>query len=220
MSAMRFANRLDAGRRLADDLASRAFDRPVVIGLPRGGVPVGAEVAARLQAPLDVLVVRKLAYPVRPELGMGAVAEGEARVLNEDLIAELGVPVEQLEGVIAIENAEVKRRVHRYRGDRPAVILRGHTAILVDDGLATGFTARAGVEVLRRQGARSIVLAVPVAPIDAIRDLRTHADEVICLSIPHRFMDIGRSYADFGPVTDDEVVELLARPPVPTGTAH
>jgi predicted phosphoribosyltransferase len=208
---MRFTNRQQAGRRLADHLASRDFDRPMIIALPRGGVPVAAEIASRLRAPLDVLVVRKLGYPMTPELGMGAVAEGQALILNEELIAELGVSSAQLDGVIAVERAEVERRARRYRGDRPAVPVRGRTAILVDDGLATGFTARAGVEVLRRQGARPIVIAVPVAPVETIRDLRAHADEVICLSIPSEFMAVGHWYVDFTQVTDAEVAELLAR---------
>jgi predicted phosphoribosyltransferase len=208
---MRFTNRQQAGRRLADHLASRDFDRPMIIALPRGGVPVAAEIASRLRAPLDVLVVRKLGYPMTPELGMGAVAEGQALILNEELIAELGVSSAQLDGVIAVERAEVERRARRYRRGRPALPVRGRTAILIDDGLATGFTARAGVEVLRRQGARSIVLAVPVAPVDTIRDLRARADEVICLSIPSEFRAVGHWYVDFAQVTDAEVAELLAR---------
>lgn len=207
---MRFANRQDAGRRLANELASRAFDRPVVIALPRGGVPLAAEVAARLQAPLDVLVVRKLGYPERPELGMGAVAEGAAQVLNENLIAELGITAEQLDGVMAVEEAEVRRRVQRYRGGRPAVPVTGRTVILIDDGLATGFTARAGIEMLRRKGAQSVVLAVPVAPVDTVEELRAHADDVICLRAPAHFGAIGQWYADFRQVSDTEVATLLA----------
>jgi predicted phosphoribosyltransferase len=207
---MSFINRQDAGRRLAEDLASRSFDRPVVIALPRSGVPVGAEVATALHAPLDVLVVRKLGYPRQPELGIGAIAEGGVQLRNEPLIAELGVTPEQLDGIVALEETELRRRVRRYRGDRPAVPVSGRTVILVDDGLATGFTARAAIEVLRRQGAYLVVLAVPVGPADVVRELRTHADQVVCLRAPAFFIAIGHWYLDFWPVTDADVAGVLA----------
>jgi putative phosphoribosyl transferase len=206
---MRFINRQDAGRWLAEDLASRSFERPVIVGLPRGGVPVAAEIAARLNAPLDVLVVRKLGYPARPELGMGAIAEGGMRILNHDLIARLGVTPEQIEGVATLEEAEVVRRVRRYRGDRTPLPVTSRTVILVDDGLATGFSARAGIEMLRRQGAQQVVLAVPVAPADTVEELGSHADQVICVHTPSFFMATGRWYTDFRPVSDAEVAHPL-----------
>jgi predicted phosphoribosyltransferase len=208
---MRFINRQDAGRWLAEDLASRSFERPVIVGLPRGGVPVAAEIAARLNAPLDVLVVRKLGYPARPELGIGAIAEGGMRILNHDLIARLGVTPEQVDGVAAIEEAELRRRVRRYRADRPPLAVSRRTAILVDDGLATGFTARAGIEVLRRQGAHRVVLAVPIGPAVTVEELGTYADQVICVQTPSFFVAIGRWYTDFRPVSDAEVADLLQK---------
>ena len=207
---MRFANREDAGRRLANHLASRPFDRPLVIALPRGGVPVAAEVATRLRAPLDVLVVRKLGHPQQPELGLGAITEGNLQILNQRLITELGVTPEQLDGVTAVEMATLKRRVWSYRGDRPPIPMRERTVILVDDGLATGFTARAAIEAVRQQGARLVVLAVPVAPAATIQELRGLADQVICLRTPSSFGAIGRWYIDFSPVHDTEVARVLA----------
>ena len=217
---MRFVDRHDAGRRLAADLASRPLSQPVVIALPRGGVPVAADIAARLGAPLDVLVVRKLGYPAQPELGVGAIAEHGMRILNEPLINELGLSMDQIEGITTVERAELRRRVRRYRGARPALRLGGRTAILVDDGLASGFTARTGIEVLRRQRARRIILAVPVGPAHTVRDLRAHADEVVCLRTPPTFVAIGRCYSDFRPVNDNEVVDVLERHATATALAH
>lgn len=206
---MPFVNRRDAGRRLADDLARHPLQRPVVVALPRGGVPVAAEVAARLGAPLDVLVVRKVGCPWQPELGMGAIGEGGVRVLNDDLIAHLRVTPDK-EAVVAAEQVEVGRRVRRYRGDRKAVSVEGRTVIVVDDGVATGFTARAGIEVLRQQGASRVVVAVPVAPAETVEELRAVADDVVCLETPAFFMAIGEWYADFRQTTDEEVTRLLA----------
>jgi predicted phosphoribosyltransferase len=207
---MRFTNREDAGRRLANHLASRPFDRPLVIALPRGGVPVAAEVATRLRAPLDVLVVRKLGHPQQPELGLGAITEGNLQILNQRLITKLGVTPEQLDGVTAIEVAALKRRVRSYRGDRPPISVRERTVILVDDGLATGFTARAAIEALRQQGARLIVLAVPVAPAATMQEMGGLVDQVICLRTPTFLGAIGHWYVDFGPVHDAEVARVLA----------
>lgn len=207
---MPFVNRREAGRRLADELARHSLERPVVIALPRGGVPVAAEVAARLGAPLDVLVVRKLGCPWQPELGMGAIGEGDVRVLNDYLIARLQITPEHVEAAIAAEQAEVRRRVRRYRGDRTPLPVQGRTVILVDDGLATGFTARAGIEMLRRRGATRVVLAVPVAPDRTVQELRSLADDVVCLETPSFFMAIGEWYADFRQTTDEEVAHLLA----------
>lgn len=207
---MPFANRRDAGRQLADELARRPLERPVVVALPRGGVPVAAEVAARLGALLDVLVVRKLGCPWQPELGIGAVAEGDVRVLNKELIARLGITPAQLDAVAAAEQAELDRRVRRYRGDRAAVSVEGRTVILIDDGLATGFTARTGIEVLRRQGAAQVLLAVPVAPAETVEEMWAVADDVVCLEAPALFLAIGEWYTDFHQITDEEVTSMLA----------
>ncbi len=210
-SPTRFRDRSDAGRQLADAVARYGFDRPVVLALPRGGVPVGAEIADRLRAPLDVLIVRKLGCPGRPEFGIGAIAEGGVRILNERAIARLGITEQQIEAVAAAESAELTRRVRRYRGDRPAAPVRGRTAIVVDDGLATGFTARAALDVVRTQDPDEIVLAVPVGSADTVAELHGPADHVICLLTPSFFMAIGQWYADFRQVSDAEVTALLER---------
>ncbi len=206
-----FRDRREAGRLLAEAVARQRFDMPVVLALPRGGVPVAAEIAERLDAPLDVLVVRKLGCPGRPEFGIGAIAEGDIRVLNEPAIARLGISAEQIDAVAASETAELTRRLGRYRGRRPAVSVRGRTAIVVDDGLATGFTARAALEVVRRKEPQRLVLAVPVGSADTVAELHGFADQVVCLRAPVRFMAIGQWYADFRQVTDAEVTGLLER---------
>jgi putative phosphoribosyl transferase len=208
---MAFRDRVDAGRQLAERLAEYR-DEPVVVvvALPRGGVPVAAEVARALRAPLDVLVVRKLGCPWQPELGMGAIAEGDITVLNEDLIARLGVDDAAIRTVADRERAELERRIRRYRGERPPVPVEGRTAILVDDGIATGSTARAAVDVLRRRGASRVVLAAPVAPREAVATLGHAADEVVTVETPLLFMAIGQFYDDFSQTTDDEVADLLA----------
>jgi putative phosphoribosyl transferase len=205
-----FTDRRDAGRRLAARFADRILDDPVVIALPRGGVPVAYEVARTLGAPLDVLVVRKLGCPGQPELGLGAIGEGGVRVLNQRLIATVGVTAAQLDEVAREETAELARRVERYRGGREAVPVRGRTVVLVDDGLATGSTARAGIEVLRGHGAAVVILAVPVAPQATVDDLAGIADEVVCLEIPTSFWAVGEHYADFSQTSDREVADLLA----------
>jgi predicted phosphoribosyltransferase/dienelactone hydrolase len=207
---MSFRDRADAGRKLAERLEVFRPERPVVVGLPRGGVPVAAEVARVLDAPLDVLVVRKLGHPAHRELGLGAIGEGGALVLNRGLIDQLRVAPVALQRVKAQEERELARRVARYRGDRPRLAVDGRTVILVDDGLATGFTARAAVEVLRHAGARRVVLAVPVAPVATADELRAVADEVVCLDTPTAFDAIGRWYDDFRQVGDAEVIRLLA----------
>lgn len=207
---MSFVDRRDAGRQLATALAKRAFTDPVVIALPRGGVPVAAEVARRLRAPLDVTVIRKLGYPGQPELGMGAIGENGVRLLNTALIARLDITPPQIDAVVAAEQTELERRVQRYRAGRPATPVAGRTVIVVDDGIATGFTARAAILALRQQGALRIVLAVPVGPPRTIEALRGVADEVVCLQTPEWFMAIGQFYADFRQTTDDEVTALLA----------
>ena len=206
---MRFEDRRDAGRRLGARLGNLKAKRPVVVGLPRGGVPVAYEVAQALAAPLDVLVVRKLGCPWHPELGVGALGEGGIRLLNEALVEATGVTESELEAVTRREGAELERRLRRYRGGREPLPVAGRTVIVVDDGLATGFTARAAIEVLRRRGAARVVLAVPVAPIDTRTELRAIADEFVCLYTPSDFWSIGQFYDDFSQTSDQEVARLL-----------
>ncbi|MCZ7527490.1 MAG: phosphoribosyltransferase family protein [Acidimicrobiia bacterium] len=204
-----FRDRRDAGRRLAERLEPLAAEHPVVVGLPRGGVPVAFEVARALKAPLDVLGVRKLGVPYQPELGLGAIAERGVRVLNEELVAMSGVSEEELARIEARERAELERRVARFRGDLPPHDLAGRTVVLVDDGLATGGTARAAIGCLRRLGAGRVVLAVPVGAPDTVQMLSREADEVVCLEVHADLMAIGLWYDDFAQTTDDEVVRLL-----------
>lgn len=208
---VRFRDRRDAGHRLA--LALEGFRGPgvVVLGLPRGGVIVAAEVAERLGAPLDVLVVRKLGAPSQPELGIGAIAEGGVVTLNQELIDLLGVTDPMLDRLRAGETAELERRVQAYRGHRPAIDLTNKTVLIVDDGLATGFTARAAVRAARARGATRVILAVPVGAPETVAELRREADEVICLATPRWFGAVGQWYDDFRQTTDEEVVEILDR---------
>lgn len=206
---MLFADRADAGRQLADRVAQRGYDRPVVLALPRGGVPVGAEVAARLDAPLDVLVVRKLGAPHNPEFGIGAVGEGGVVFVDARSAAAVGLSDGDVEVLAAREGAEVERRVARYRGERSAIDVSGRTVIVVDDGLATGVTAAAACEVLRARGARDVVLAVPVGAPESVERLGARYDEVVCLHTPDGFSAVGTWYEDFHQVSDDEVTALL-----------
>jgi predicted phosphoribosyltransferase len=210
-----FHDRADAGRRLANELRDYE-DRPeaIVLALPRGGVPVGFEVASALHAPLDVFVVRKLGLPWREELAMGAIAAsnaGSVRVLDEDLIRVAKVTDAQLEHVTATERAELERREHQYRGDRPFPALAGRTVILVDDGLAAGATMRAAVAALRQEAPGRLVVAVPVAALETCNAFRDIADEIICAETPESFTAVGQWYDDFSPTTDEEVHELLER---------
>ncbi len=206
---MVFRDRTDAGRQLAADLEDLQLDRPVIVGMARGGVPVAFEVARALHAPLDVIVVRKLGHPSQPELGMGAIAEGGVRVINKALVAQLEVPESLIDQVAAREGAELERRLAVYRGDRSEVQVEGRTVVVVDDGLATGFTALAAVESLRERGAKRVVLAVPVAPPGAVAMLRASADDVVCVEVSERFFGISEWYADFHQVPDEEVIKLL-----------
>jgi putative phosphoribosyl transferase len=208
---MPFRDRREAGRRLAERLSGLRGSSPLVLGLPRGGVPVAFEVANRLAAPLDVLVVRKLGVPFQPELGMGAVGEGGVRVLNPDVLRQAGVTETQLAEVEARERAAVEERAVRLRRGRPAIPLAGRTVVIVDDGLATGGTARAAVHVARARGADRVILAVPVAPPETVAALRRDADDVVAVETPEPFFAIGGWYADFSPTSDEEVVALLAR---------
>jgi putative phosphoribosyl transferase len=204
-----FRDRRDAGRRLAARLEALRGEQPVVVGLPRGGLPVAAVVAEALGAPLDVVVVRKLGVPFQPELGMGAVGEGGVRVLNDEVVRLTGVGPAEIAEVEARERVEIERRARRFRGERRAVPLDGRTVIVVDDGIATGGTARAALEVVRAHGARTVVLAVPVAPPEALADLRALADVVVCLESPAAFNAVGQWYDDFTQTSDGEVVRLL-----------
>jgi putative phosphoribosyl transferase len=207
--AVRFRDRSDAGRRLADRLLPLRGQDIVVLGLPRGGVAVAAEVARVLSAPLDVILVRKLGVPVQPELGMGAIGEGDARVINPDVVRYARVSDADIALVERREQSELQRRVQRFRGGLPPEPLAGRTAVIVDDGIATGSTARAACQVARAQGAARVVLAVPVAPPSADAAFAGDADEVICLEMPERFLAIGEWYEDFSQTTDEEVVSLL-----------
>ena len=204
-----FDDRADAGRRLAGRL-THLHGGCVVVGLPRGGVPVAAEVAAALDVPLDVIVVRKLGVPTQPELGMGAIGEGGVRIVNEDIVRQSGVRLDELDAVERRERAELERRVDRYRGGRAAVALADRTVIVVDDGIATGSTARAACAVVRALGATRVVLAVPVAPPRWADDLGDAADELVCVATPEPFRAIGPWYRDFTQTSDDEVVTALA----------
>jgi putative phosphoribosyl transferase len=205
-----FRNRGEAGRLLARRLRALKRRRPVVLGLPRGGMPVAAEVARALGAPLDVLVVRKLGCPWQPELGFGAIGEQDVRVLNAILVCALRLSSAQIEKVAASERAELERRVLRYRGARPAVDLQGRTVIVVDDGVATGSTAKAAVELVRRRGAAHVIVAVPVAPTHAVHELSTIADGVVCLESSEAFGAVGEFYDDFTQTSDEEVAAALA----------
>jgi len=205
-----FRDRADAGKRLASQLVRVGGD-PVVLGLPRGGVPVAAEVARQLGAPLDVILVRKLGVPYQPELAMGAVGEGGVRVLNQQVLNVAGVRADVLASVEARAQEEIARRALRLRGSRHPIPLAGRTAIVVDDGIATGSTAEAACRVARAHGAARVILAVPVAPPASVARLRSIADEVVCLETPEQMLAIGQWYDDFTQTTDEEVAELLRR---------
>jgi predicted phosphoribosyltransferase len=208
----RFRDRSEAGRDLGERLAEEYAGRPdvLVLALPRGGVVVGREVAEWLDAPLDVLVVRKLGFPGQSELAMGAIATGGVRVLNEALLAQTGVSEALVDDVVARELVELERREALYRGGRPAPDVAGKTIFVVDDGLATGSTMLAAVRALRSLGAGRVVVAVPTAPRQTCEALEGVADEVVCLGQPDPFYAVGLSYEDFAEVTDDEVRRLLA----------
>ncbi len=210
----RFDDRHDAGRRLAAALTAYAERRDVVVlGLPRGGVPVAYEVARALHAPLDVFVVRKLGVPGHEELAMGAIASGGVMVLNDDVVLATGIDREQIDQVAARELETLTRQEQRFRGERPPLEVRDRVAIAVDDGLATGATMRAAVTALRDSGARAIVVAVPTAPRETCEMFRREVDEVVCATMPEPFTAVGLWYRDFTPVSDDQVRELLGEAP-------
>jgi predicted phosphoribosyltransferase len=207
-----FADRTEAGRLLAEKLGEYADrDDVIILGLPRGGVPVAYEVAKRLRAPLDVFVVRKLGVPGFEELAAGAIASGGVRVLNEDVVRAIPHAEEAIEAVTTRETAELERREQLYRAGGPAPELRDRVVILIDDGLATGATMRAAVKALRQSGAAKIIVAVPVGPPDTCREIEEQADETICLSTPAFFQAVGQYYEDFSQTSDEDVRELLAR---------
>ena len=213
MAGERFRDRREAGRVLASLLQEEAGDDVVVLALPRGGVPVAWEVARALGAPLDVLVVRKLGVPGHEELAMGAVASGRVLVVNGDVTAGLGIADEEVERAARAALAAVEEREARYRAGRPALDVRGRRAVLVDDGLATGATMRAAASAVARAGAGAVVVAVPVGAAEVCARLRREVDALVCARTPSPFRAVGAWYRDFEPTSDEEVRDLLARPP-------
>jgi putative phosphoribosyl transferase len=209
---MLFRDRAHAGAELARRLtAYRGRDEVLVLGLPRGGIPVAYEVARELGAPLDVFLVRKLGVPGHEELAMGAIASGGVRVLNPGVVRSLGIPSNVIDRVAAEEQRELERREATYRSGQPPPEVRGRIVILVDDGLATGSTIRAAVAALRPGGARKIVVAVPVAAAETCAEFRHEVDEIVCAETPEPFFAVGRFYDDFSQTTDEEVRDLLER---------
>ncbi len=206
---MIFRDRVDAGRRLAEHLEKYRGEPGLVLALPRGGVVVGAEVAAALNFPLDVIVVRKVGAPGNPEFGIGAVAETGDYEISEEVVRELWIPRSYVERAVQAELEEVRRRVRLYREGRPLPPVEGRTVILVDDGVATGHTIRVGAIAVRRLNPKLVVIAVPVAPPEAIPRLQAVADDVICLATPEPFLAVGRFYQRFEQIPDSQVIEIL-----------
>jgi putative phosphoribosyl transferase len=212
---MDFRDRSDAGRRLAKALSSYKDRHPVVLALPRGGVPVAAEVAAALDAPLDLILVRKIGVPTQPELAMGAVVDGTAPIVvrNEEVIELSGTTADEFDAACASELEEIERRRKLYIGDRARAEIAGQVVIVIDDGIATGATTRAALQAIRNRKPKELVLAVPVAPPDTITQLRGEVDALICLETPELFGAIGYFYRDFRQVSDQDVVAILKRFP-------
>lgn len=205
-----YEDRRDAGRALVPEVKGCELHDPIVLGLPRGGIPVAYEIAVAIDAPLDVLVVRKLGVPFQPELALGAIASGHVRVLNEQLLEELpSIDESVIEDIVARETEELERRENLYRGDRPYPELRDREVILVDDGIATGATMRAAVEALRSRDLAKLMIAVPNASRQALRLLADKVDQIICLDVPRPYFAVGNYYRHFGQTTDDEVRKLL-----------
>jgi predicted phosphoribosyltransferase len=210
---MPFKNRSEAGQKLARALSNYKDQHPVILALPRGGVPVAAEVAGALGAPLDLILVRKIGVPFQPELAMGAVVDGGAPIIvrNEDVVQSAGIDETQFKAVCDGELAEIERRRQRYLGGRERVDVVGRTAVVIDDGIATGATMRAALRATRMRNPTKLVLAVPVAPSESIVEMREEADEVICLEDHEFFGAIGYYYGDFRQISDEEVIEILER---------
>lgn len=208
---MLFRDRAEAGRRLADRLRELQAENPIVLALPRGGVPVGYEVARALGAPLDLIIARKLGAPGQPELGIGAIAPGGVRILNEEAVRMLGLRDEEIEAIAAQEEEEMRRRLRRFRGNRPPPELRDRTVLLVDDGLATGVTAKAAIRAIRRENPRRILFAVPVCASETAQALANEVDDLICLEAPPYFGAVGLWYQNFEQTADAEVLALLER---------
>lgn len=206
----RFSDRRDAGRRLAAELLPLAAEEPVVVGLPRGGVPVADEVARALGAPLEILAVRKLGAPHNPEYGIGAIVEDGTRVLDPEALAVLGIDNGTLTAIVARESEELRRRVAAYRGERSPLDFEERTVIVVDDGVATGVTDTAALRSVRRRRPQRLILAVPVAPPESLARLRGEADDVVCLLAPDLLYGVGQWYRDFSQVSDDEVIAALS----------
>lgn len=207
----RFRDRAEAGGLLGQELAKRSLDKAIVLGLPRGGVPVAHEVAKALRAPLDVFIVRKLGLPGQEELAMGAIASGGVRVMNDDVLAHIPVSQRVIDAVAEREQRELERREHAYRGENAPLDVADRTVVIVDDGLATGSTMKAAVRALRRMRPRAIVVAVPVAAARTCKELRSEADDVVCLRTPEPFQAVGLWYDNFAQTTDEEVHALLGR---------
>jgi putative phosphoribosyl transferase len=212
---MLFRNRADAGRQLAKALLKYKSRHPVILALPRGGVPVAAEVAAALDAPLDLLLVRKIGLPNQPELAMGAVTDGEEPTVirNSDVIEFSGISADEFDAVCEEERTEIERRRERYLGDRARSKVKGQVVIIIDDGIATGATTLAAIRAVRRREPKELVLAVPVAPLDTINMLQPEVDAIVCLDTPEDLGAIGYFYRDFRQVSDDEVIAALRRFP-------
>lgn len=210
-----FRDRVEAGRILAERLGAYCDKDVLVLGIPRGGVPVAAEVAAALDAPLDLLLVRKIGLPSQPELAMGAVADGEEPIIfrNRDVIEISGVSVKTFDSVCKEELAEIARRRMRYLGNRPRAEVKGQVAIVVDDGIATGATTRAAIRAVRMRGPKELVLAAPVAPLETVKELHPEVDALVCLETPEEFGAIGYFYRDFHQIGDEEVIATLKRFP-------
>jgi putative phosphoribosyl transferase len=210
-----FEDRTEAGRRLAKALSSYKTQHPVILALPRGGVPVAAEVAAAFDAPLDLVIVRKIGVPMQPELAMGAVVDGAAPIIvrNEDVIRFSGVSASEFDAECKTQLAEIERRRQRYLGERARADVGGQIAIVVDDGIATGATMKAALQAVRKRKPKQLVLAVPVAPPETVRDLRQLVDDLLCLETPELFGAIGYFYRDFRQLEDEDVIAILKRFP-------